>query len=172
MKTLNLVLIALFALPAPAGAEVYRWVDESGTVHFSDSPGPDAERIEIPEPTTVQSRKPEPRADRSEPEEDEEGDHYERFAIEAPGHEEQVRSNNGRLDVRFGIGPGLREGDRIELLLDGDPAPGSPFTTPRVTHEHLNRGEHALSARIVDGDGKVQADAGPVTFYLFRASAN
>ncbi|MBS1137522.1 MAG: hypothetical protein H6R11_1476, partial [Proteobacteria bacterium] len=33
-----LILVALFA--APAGAEIYKWVDEKGVVNYSESPPP------------------------------------------------------------------------------------------------------------------------------------
>lgn len=46
LSCLPLMLVVLFA--APVGAEMYRWVDEDGTVHFSDRvPEGKAERIEL-----------------------------------------------------------------------------------------------------------------------------
>jgi clan AA aspartic protease (TIGR02281 family) len=38
MKSILLVTIVLIALALPAGAEMYKWVDEKGTVHFTDDP--------------------------------------------------------------------------------------------------------------------------------------
>lgn len=35
-----LLLLLLLALPLAAAAQVYKWTDASGTVHFSDSPPP------------------------------------------------------------------------------------------------------------------------------------
>lgn len=36
--TFVLILACLFAVAAPAFAELYKWVDENGTVHFSEVP--------------------------------------------------------------------------------------------------------------------------------------
>ncbi len=43
----HLVLSVLcLALAAPASAQIYRWVDSKGKVHFSDSPPPDTKRLQ------------------------------------------------------------------------------------------------------------------------------
>ena len=38
MKWILLVMIVLIGLALPASAEMYKWVDEKGTVHFTDDP--------------------------------------------------------------------------------------------------------------------------------------
>jgi clan AA aspartic protease (TIGR02281 family) len=38
MKWILLVMIVLIGLVLPAGAEMYKWVDEKGAVHFTDDP--------------------------------------------------------------------------------------------------------------------------------------
>ena len=41
-------LATLLLVAAPAGAELYKWVDDDGTVHFSDrAPDEGAERVEL-----------------------------------------------------------------------------------------------------------------------------
>jgi clan AA aspartic protease (TIGR02281 family) len=59
MKRALLLMVALVALAYPAGAEMYRWVDEKGTVHFTDDLSripekyrPDAETRKGPKETT------------------------------------------------------------------------------------------------------------------------
>jgi hypothetical protein len=48
-------LLAAALLAAPAHAEVYRWIDASGTIHFSDTPPTTKphRRVEIEAPVTV-----------------------------------------------------------------------------------------------------------------------
>ena len=47
MRALALMLALIFALPA--AAEVYRWVDENGVVHYTDKPpAPGAEPAKLP----------------------------------------------------------------------------------------------------------------------------
>ncbi len=52
MKAIFTILVILFAtlsLSLPAHAQVYRWVDEEGNVHFTDQPPPgkNAEHVEV-----------------------------------------------------------------------------------------------------------------------------
>lgn len=51
-----ILMIALFVSSA-VSAEVYRWVDENGTVHFSDSPNRkgDSEQVQIREVNSAKS---------------------------------------------------------------------------------------------------------------------
>ena len=49
MKPLSLLVCMLLGLPA-AAAEVFRWTDENGQVHFSQRPPPGgAQRMDLPE---------------------------------------------------------------------------------------------------------------------------
>jgi clan AA aspartic protease (TIGR02281 family) len=59
MNRALLLILVLVALASPAGAEMYRWVDEKGTVHFTDDLStipekyrPDAETRKGPRETT------------------------------------------------------------------------------------------------------------------------
>ena len=47
----NLVVLLLLLMGGVTLAAVYKWVDESGRVHFGDSPPPesDAQQVEVPE---------------------------------------------------------------------------------------------------------------------------
>lgn len=53
---LTTISLALSAFPAMAHAEIYKWVDKSGQVHFTDTPPPTAAHGEIvtPEPNRVE----------------------------------------------------------------------------------------------------------------------
>lgn len=51
-----LLLILLLALPLAVAAQVYKWTDASGTVHFSDSPPPQGTKytsVKIPRAATA-----------------------------------------------------------------------------------------------------------------------
>lgn len=47
MKSKLLILVVAGVLPGLAAAQVYRWVDEDGKVHYSDKPVEQAERVNI-----------------------------------------------------------------------------------------------------------------------------
>lgn len=41
------LLLVLLSLALPAGAEIYRWTDAQGKVHYSDSPPPEAQAKQV-----------------------------------------------------------------------------------------------------------------------------
>jgi len=173
-RLLGLTLL-LLVLPPAAGADVYRWVDDSGVVHYSDEPRGDAERIELPEPPTVQLPSPAPqgaRTDEAEADAADEAPEYRRLAITSPGQEQTIQSAPGEVPVRIALEPRLREGHRIALLLDGEPVAQSPVDRLQLTLAPVDRGTHTLRARVVDGQDRVLARSRPVTFYLHRPSVN
>ena len=47
MKLLTLILAASLAMTTAAHAEVYKWVDEDGNVHFTDTPPPKQKTEEV-----------------------------------------------------------------------------------------------------------------------------
>ncbi len=44
---MRLLLCCLLLVPALAGAEIYRWTDAQGQVHFSEKPQPGAEQVSV-----------------------------------------------------------------------------------------------------------------------------
>lgn len=53
----SVALISLW-LVAPAGADVYKWVDADGLVHYSDEPQAGSKRVTLPELSVVPYRAP------------------------------------------------------------------------------------------------------------------
>lgn len=53
-RGLRILLVALVAASLPAYAELYKWTDANGKVHYSDQPPP----ANVKQPVTVKSRKP------------------------------------------------------------------------------------------------------------------
>ena len=47
MKTRVFCMVALLTLSATASAEVYRWVDRQGRVHYSDRPSENAQLVSV-----------------------------------------------------------------------------------------------------------------------------
>jgi hypothetical protein len=50
---MQLLLLLVLCLPALASAEIYRWTDAAGQVHFSDRPVPGSARLEV-EPQVIE----------------------------------------------------------------------------------------------------------------------
>ena len=95
---------------------------------------------------------------------------YDTVRIAAPADETTVHDNLGNVSVLVQIEPALRAaaGERIELLLDDKVVASGPHG--RIELASVERGTHALQARVVAADGKVLHTSAAVRFHLWRAS--
>lgn len=164
-------LLFLLAAPVVAAAVVYKWTDASGVVHFSDKPHPGAKRVDVGQPL-VYSPPPIDYQATVTPKPSVAAPGYARFMIVEPQPEATVRNNPGTVVVRFEVEPELRNSDRIQVLLDGQPVATASSTADTVALQQVYRGTHTLSALIKDEAGQVIARADPVTFYMFRPSVH
>lgn len=48
MRNILLWMLAGLLFAAPGHAQIYRWVDEHGNVHYGDCPPPECEGVEVP----------------------------------------------------------------------------------------------------------------------------
>lgn len=165
-----LVMFLCFALPAAAlgGAEVYRWVDAEGQVHYSDRPSEGADRVvlDIVPPSSspvvassTPGRTPSKAGNETAP-------GYEALTIQAPGQDETLWNIEGQLDVAVAPQPALQAGHRIQLLLDGQTAAELEPGATRTRLSDVYRGQHTLLARIQDEFGTTLKQSEPVTFYV------
>ncbi|HKK14217.1 MAG TPA: DUF4124 domain-containing protein [Gammaproteobacteria bacterium] len=173
MARILLLLIAL--VPAVAMATVYKYVDQDGNVVFTDQPHPDAKKLDLPPVPTYSAPEGQPAQGagpkQSAPEQGaaDQGSGYQRFAIVQPAGGATIRSNAGTVEVQLAVEPKLHKGDRIVVTVDGQ-ARWKPTTSTHISLPNLDRGEHQVAARIINGDGQEVASAGPVTIYLHRQS--
>jgi hypothetical protein len=166
-----LILLTLLAAGPAAAVPVWKWVDASGQVHYTDVPVPGAERIEL---TGVQSI-PAPRSRTSNAEAGRtataalERTAYQRFVIVSPAEQQTLWNIGAMLNVQVDIAPPLQDGDRIDVFLDGQRvsvnATSTQFTVPDVY-----RGVHTLQAVIVDSNGKDVLRSLAVTFVVQQTS--
>lgn len=182
LTVLCLFAILMATVAAPAAADVYRWVDDQGQVHFSDEPHDGAEPVDVGEPTVVDSL---PTPQGADPKDDADGGGDDsdsgtgdgaaaqtqwRIAIAAPSDEATVRDNQGKLQLVLDVRPRLSEDQRILVLVDGSPYRQGPFTSTDITLSGLDRGAHELQALLRDDGGRVLARSATVTVYLHQAS--
>lgn len=171
MKSWYLLILLLVA--SAAVADVYKWVDADGVVHFTDQALEGSERVQLRQPT-VYSPPPLPRPEKAEkrapaPAASPKIETYTSFSIEQPAEDETVIDNSGVVAVGLMLIPPLQEGHAITLEVDGKAVAGK-FTSTQFTIDRLVRGTHTLKAAIVGGDGTVVTAAAPVRFHLRRAS--
>lgn len=160
----------LLLLAGTAQAEVYKTITPDGEVIYSDVRTSGAKQMNVPKAQTY-TPAPLPKKVLLPVETDLEPELYESFVIEAPQNEETIRDNLGNVELLVTLAPGLiaKDGHRIEYYLDGEPH-GRRTVDIRKTFVNVDRGEHQLSAAVVDKTGKVIISTEPVTVFMHRES--
>lgn len=150
-------------------AEIYKSII-NGEVVYTDKPSAQAEEVELPglstyEPVPIPPR-PIPRLRRSSLP----GTAgYDVFNIQSPENGAVFRDNQGIVDVVVNLQPGLKGkgAHRIQYILD-DELYGPAITETAIRISNLPRGEHTLSAQVVDSNNQVLELAGTVVFSMHR----
>ena len=165
-KTSLAFLLFLTALPALAG--VYRWVDDKGVVHYSDTPpAPGTKETELPKLQTFSSKSltqgtpvdgsspddstPPPAAPPYRP------------VITSPANEATIRETSGEVTVETSTPPG-----GLGLVYYYDGKAQNPTPTPSTSYllTGVERGTHTVAVAAVDGGGKEVGRSDTVTFYM------
>lgn len=162
-------------------SEYYRWVDENGTVHFSDSPpefnleikvdvgftATSFESSDIKAPPSPPSPSAPPLVTLSEDIVTEEVlEIASSIALISPPNEATIRNNQGNIIVKASTDFPLGENQSIRVLLDGKKQTNQQRNT--VTLENIDRGSHTLSVQLID-NGKVISASRRITVFLHRA---
>jgi hypothetical protein len=166
LAALTLVLSGGSAL----ATTLYRWVDAQGVVHYSDTPQPGAQKMEIQGAQTYKAP-PAPRttpttSTQSQGASDGSGSSSYQCAIAAPGPEQSF-SNPDSVEVDVSVAPALTGGDRWLVTVDGTPVPVSPSGQGQV--QSPERGSHIVNLTVQSADGKTACTAS-VSFNVQRPS--
>ncbi len=169
MKKLLILLLLFFS--TTLSAEIYKWVDEKGDVHFTDEPRQGAEAVELKPATIFHSAPINPPAEKEvtgEPGQVPTKPSYDNITIMQPLNDQAVRSNGqGNLDVVVASTPDLNKGDNYRVSLDGILLE-QDYTSNVISLNNLVRGTHTLSVDIVDGSGKTLLSSAEVSFHMLR----
>ena len=163
-----LILLILFA--CQANAEIYKSVNASGEVVYSDTQTQGAERVQVPAIPTY-TPPPLPATSFKPVQAPEKEAFYKSFAVVSPANEETIRNNLGILNVEAKLTPALqtRLNHRVQFFLNGEPY-GTPVGKTNLTITNLDRGDYTLSASVVDADGNTLISTGDVVLYMKRHS--
>lgn len=165
-KGLAGLLLMAGLLPASQAQDIWRHVDERGSVRYADRPFAGAVPVELPETSRWAGRAADvPGNEEREPiAAGPPGGAEPELAIVRPAPEETVRGSGGALEVRIAAGREFEPGSRLVLELDGVETVwrGEP---PAVTLSEVWRGEHRLRARMINEQGKELAVSDEIRFY-------
>lgn len=166
---MRVLWILLLIAATAARAEVYKSINADGEVIYSDQPGRGAERVKIaplpsytPQPVRTLSRSAPPAVQQL---------HYASFTVSAPVSEVTIRNNLGTVVIETRLTPALMTslGHVIQYFLDGQPY-GVAIDGNSLTLSNVDRGEHRLSASVLDAAGNILISTAETTVFVKRAS--
>ncbi|QIZ78311.1 DUF4124 domain-containing protein [Ferrimonas lipolytica] len=166
LRVLMLLLLAL-----PASAEIYKWVDADGKIHYGDKPVAGAEKVVPKEPMTATlSRAPTTPTQTQQPQTSPAQQRISyKVKFTAPDNNATVRNNNGQVPVSIFLKPELASNHRLQLFLDGSVirtlGGGGNFVL-----DDIDRGEHQLQVKVIDKSGKILAYSSKRTLFMHRQS--
>ena len=172
--------LAATAMTATAvAATTYRWVDDQGVVHYSDTPHPGAQELHLSGAQTYHDTPPSESpytpyqpGPSSEPT-DSAGSNpygYQSCAITQPPPNTDLFAPDS-VSVSVDLNPALHPGDRLQVMVDGVAlqAPGNSLS---FQLQAPDRGTHTISAQVRNPQGTVLCNAAPITFSVQRPSVN
>lgn len=145
-----------------AQAAVYKYTNKQGKTTYSDIPVEGAETVIVPPIMTYEAPViPTRKATTSDQPKvlSEEFIPYSYIDIITPSEQGTVRSNQGIVNVTYKLQPALKEGDHVELFVDG-------IIQESFNVQGLVRGAHVVAVHVVNKDGQLQIRSSEVTFYL------
>jgi hypothetical protein len=176
MRKLVALLSMLTAVSAVA-ADMWRWRDADGVMHYSDRPVPGAERMNMQAPQSTgdaasaqnpnpgATTTPRPEAAAPPPV------RYTRCEIQRPARDEVFNAVD-TVTVSVALEPALLEGYRMQMFVNGAEYTDWPAGATTYSLQNLFRGSYSLSARVVGPDGKAACLGPPVTFHIRQPTIN
>lgn len=162
------MLCALVFFTQALLADVYKGQDSSGKTIYSDKPFENSQKIEVDLAPTYSS--PPIKNTLDTPQKATTPVSYQ-LSITAPTPDQTFTTDIKAIEVKVSVTPGLQKGDKIQLMLNGQPH-GSPSDSTTFTLESLFRGAYTVQAQIIaeNKPGAPLATSQAVTFYQKRAS--
>jgi len=175
-RILLCMVIGIVAV-AVSAQEVYRWVDEDGTVHFADRPQEgqgEAETVVLPKAQTFSApASPAPRkssAAATKGPDPASAFSYVELTILKPGPQESLWSTGGELEVNVSLNPELQPGHSVLIYLDDQMVDGKADGDLTFKLTEVYRGTHALHAEVRDGSGKRLIKSSAIEFTVHQTS--
>jgi hypothetical protein len=163
--------LAALSLLIGAGSAVattlYRWVDAQGVVHYSDTPQPGAERINVQSAQTYRAPPVSKSAQTQGSSSGAQTRHAYQCSITTPT-EQQSFYNPESVAISVSVTPELVSGDQLLVTVDGSPLPASGGTEFQISQPE--RGDHTIAVTVRALDGSTACTAAQVIFSVQRPS--
>lgn len=163
------VLFLLTTMPVLA-ASVWKWRDADGVVHYSDQPVPGAEQVNIQSSSTYTSIPAAASPGASSQIQPVAVPGYINVEIWKPSAQETIANTGGLVGIGVRVEPGLAQGHRLALYMDGRLVPGFPAQGMEYELTEVDRGAHTLVLAVFDTQGKQVITSSPVEFYVQQPS--
>lgn len=163
-----LILALLLSLPAVVLADIYRWTDSEGVVHYSDQPmKPEAESVTLPE---LQYSEPVTSTFEVEPEESKTTQKQSNINIEIvkPKPETTFTEGAGLVTTKVSLSRPLEQQEQLTYRLDGQAKIAETQSTT-ATFNNVARGAHHVQV-VLKKQGKQIAETASVKFFVRRPS--
>jgi hypothetical protein len=171
MPLLALCLLAYASQAQEAKVQLWKWTDANGVVHYSDTPGPGAVRVDLAVPQGQPATPaPAPVATQGTGSIQVATPNYKSLTIAAPADQTSYFDADAVVNVQLDSTPQLFEGDQIFLYVDGQRY-GSSGDAYTYSLPNLPRGSHTLRAVIFDADGNEKIRSSVITVYLKQPTA-
>ncbi len=167
----KLTFLALLLAAGTAIADVYRWVDDKGVVHYADkAPAPDAKPATLPTVQTFDSHALTAGQPLDAPtttvnkDGDKAGKASYQPRIGEPAANDTIRDAERKVTVVVANPPG-NQGTLFVYYLDGA-AKNSPTQSTAYQLTEVDRGEHKVAVAATDANGHELSRSEAVTFFM------
>lgn len=159
----------LMALVGISHAQIFKWTDSQGVVHFSDNPHSGAQKVVVPKAQSFSPPVSQTPVTNEEPKKKSvPGDaKYTKITIMQPQNEATIRNNQGYVVVAVELEPALVDGDMLQMLFDGAPM-GEPQPNTLFQLNGIYRGKHTLAVQVLNAAGEVLLTSDPITIFMHR----
>lgn len=132
--------------------EVYKWIDADGNVHFSDQPSEGADKVDIKPISTLPAIRLPPDSEPPSSPGNQDNTAPTTLTIESPANGSAFHSTEGKVNIAISVKPELPSNSMLLIKIDGKEVSRGQDT--QTTASELDRGEHNLTAEVIDSSGK------------------
>jgi hypothetical protein len=165
-----MLLMGLLVAMASSAETIYKWVDDTGQVHYSDVPRQGAVEVVIAPVQTFSSPSATQRSLPATAGEDAQTANYDFVEISSPAAEETIWNTGGLVTVAVSLQPGLQMGHQIVLFMDDRQVAVLPQMSSSVQLQDVERGARKLRAEVIDENGTQLISSTSTTFYYQQTS--